>query len=82
MPKGVRLIEWNPKPAPVILTHFSVVTDVWGFIAATLAELRAAMNGQQWLAGHRGVRELVDRLEQCGVIVQIDEAEPTEIPCT
>jgi hypothetical protein len=71
MPEGVRLLEWNLKPAPIILTYFSVVTDVERFVAATLAELKAAMNGQEWQAGHWSVRDLVDRLEQCGVRVEI-----------
>ena len=74
MPEGVRLIRWEPKPAPVILTHYAVVTEVPRFVNATLMELKAALAGQRWLAGHHSVRELVDRLEQCGVLVQVDEA--------
>ncbi len=72
MPLGVRLVSWEPKPAPVILTHCAVVTDVDRFIRTTLLELKAALAGKRWLAGHRTVRELVDRLEQCGVQVQIE----------
>ena len=82
MPPGVRLMRWEPKPAPVLLMHYAVVTDVLRFISMTLLELKAALAGKRWQSGHWSVRELVDRLEQCGVIVQIDEAEPTEIPCT
>jgi hypothetical protein len=69
MPTGVRLLRWEPKPAPVILTHYAVVTDVPRFISMTLLDLKAALAGKQSLAGHRSVRELVDRLEQCGVSV-------------
>lgn len=71
MPPGVRLVRWEPKPAPVILTHDAVVTDVSRFISMTLLELKAALAGKRWQAGHRSVRELVDRLEQCGVILQV-----------
>lgn len=71
MPPGVRLVRWEPKPAPVILTHYAVVTDVSRFISMTLLELKAALAGKRWQAGHRSVRELVDRLEQCGVMLQV-----------
>lgn len=76
MPTGVRLLRWQPKPAPVILTHYAVVTNVSRFISTTLLELNAALSGKQWLAGHRTARELVDRLEQCGVLVEINEQQP------
>jgi hypothetical protein len=71
MPEGVRLLEWNPKPAPVLLTTASLVTDVDQFIADTLAQLDRALRSKQGVAAYRKVRELVDRLEQCGIIVQI-----------
>src|SRR5712692_6262183 len=82
MPPSVRLMHWEPKPAPVILTHYAVVTDVSRFISMTLMELKAALAGKRWQSGHRSVRELVDRLEQCGVILQVSGVEarqPEEI---
>jgi len=72
MPPGVCLVHWEPKPAPVILTRYSVVTDVDRFIRMTLRELEAALAGKRWRCGHRSARELVDRLEQCGVCVEIE----------
>src|SRR3984893_13377572 len=75
MPEGVRLVRWEPKPAPVILTHYAVVTDVLRFISMTLLELKAALAGKQSLAGHRSARELVDRLEECGILVVVTECE-------
>jgi transposase len=75
MPPGVRLVRWEPKPAPVVLTQYSVVTDVTRFVSMTILELRAAIAGKRWQAGHRSVRELIDRLEQCGVIVQVSDVE-------
>lgn len=74
MPEGVRLVRWEPKPAPVILTRYEVVTEVSRFIEMTLLELRAALAGKRWLAGHRSVRELTDRLEQCGLVVKVEGA--------
>ena len=75
MPSGVRLLQWEPKPAPVILTHYAVVTDVLQFISMTLLELKAALADNRWLAGHRSSRELVERLEQCGVLVAVNETD-------
>jgi hypothetical protein len=72
MPPGVRLAHWEPKPAPVVLTQYSVVTDVDRFIRMTLLELKAALAGKRWQAGHRSVRDLIDRLEECGVRVEIE----------
>ena len=72
MPQGVRLTRWEPKPPPVILTRWSVVLDTHGFIAATLRDLGAALAGKTWIAGNCSVRELIDRLEQVGVTVEID----------
>jgi len=71
MPEGVRLLAWNPKPAPVLLTTASVVVNVDQFIADTLAQLDRALHSKQGSAAYRKVRELVDRLEQCGVVVKI-----------
>lgn len=72
MPLGVRLVHWEPKPAPVILTRWSVVTDVDRFIRMTLLELKAALAGKKWQAGHWNARDLADRLEECGVRVQVE----------
>lgn len=71
MPEGIRLIRWEPKQAPVILTQWAVVSDVLRFVQMTMLELRVALAGKRTLAGNHSVRELIDRLEQCGVIVGI-----------
>jgi len=47
MPPGVRLVRWEPKSGPVILTHYAVVTDVSRFISMTLLELRAGLTGKR-----------------------------------
>jgi hypothetical protein len=72
MPTGVRLVRWEPKPAPVVLTHYAVVTNVRRFVSMTLLELKAAIGGKRWRSGHWSVRDLIDRLEQCGVWVQVE----------
>lgn len=75
MPPGVRLLRWEPKPPPVILTHYAVVSDVSRFTSMTLLELKAALAGECWLAGNCSVRELIDRLEQCGVVVEVYQVQ-------
>lgn len=75
MPEDVRLMRWEPKSPPVMLTHYAVVTDVRRFVSMTLLELKAAIAGKRWQSGNWSVRELVDRLEQCGVHVEIESAE-------
>lgn len=72
LPNGTRIVRWEPKAAPVFLTHYDKVTNVWVFVLASLRELEAALAGKRWQSGHRGVRELTDRLEQCGLYVEIN----------
>lgn len=78
MPKRVRIVHWKPKLAPLRLAPFITVTDVPKFISVTLLELKAALAGRRWLAGNWSVRELVDRLEQCGVRVEIEKGESSK----
>jgi len=80
LPPGVRLLAWELKEPPVILTHYAVVTDVPRFVAMTLLELKAALAGKPWQAGHWSVRELVDRLEECGVRVEVEKIDLGETP--
>jgi len=65
------------KPSPVVLTRCAVVTNVSWFISMTLLELKAALAGKCWLAGHWSVREFGDR-EQCGVYVMLEVREAPE----
>jgi hypothetical protein len=80
MPSGVRLVEWKPKPAPVLIEHWSVVCDTHLFIRRTLEQLEHALAWEhgddkaRWLAGHRSSRELQDYLSQVGCVVEIEEA--------
>jgi len=72
MPTGVRLLKWEPKPPPVAIVHMGIVNNVDKFIGATLRELRARLEGRDFLAGNWSLRELVDRLEQVGVEVTVE----------
>lgn len=84
MPEGVHLVRWEPKSAPIALTRVEIVTDVPRFVTMTLLELQAAMIGERWLAGNRSVRELIERLEECGVLVEVERSnasrtQPTDL---
>ena len=69
---GARLLKWEPKKPPVVIIPTGIVTNVDTFIGATLRELRARLEGKDFLAGNWSLRELVDRLEQVGVSVMIE----------
>src|SRR5437899_862494 len=76
MPSGVRLVAWKLKQPPVVLERRSVVIDTRKFALTTLDQLGAALAGENWAAGNWSVRELVDRLEQVGAIVElVDSSE-------
>jgi hypothetical protein len=75
MPSGIRLVEWAPKNPPIAVVRMGIVTNVPKFIASTLLELRARLEGKDFLAGNWSLRELVDRLEQVGVLVQVQHTE-------
>jgi hypothetical protein len=72
MPPGVRLLKWEPKDPPIAIVRMGIVSNVDKFIGATLRELRASLDGKDFLAGNWSLRELVDRLEQAGVSVTVE----------
>jgi hypothetical protein len=78
MPKGVRLIRWKPKTPPVFLARWSVVIETAKFIGITLEALDAALAGKNWLGGNWTVRELVDRLEEVGIEVALEESNDSQ----
>jgi hypothetical protein len=75
MPPGVRLLKWEPKAPPIAIVHMGIVTNVDRFVAATLLQLRARLEGRDSLAGNWSLRELVDRLEQVGVLVTVESIQ-------
>ena len=74
MPLGVRLLKWEPKNPPIAIVRMGIVSDVPMFIAATLLQLRARLESKNLLAGNWSLRELVDRLEQVGVAMEIESS--------
>jgi hypothetical protein len=73
LPSGVRLVAWEPETSPVVLTRCSVVVDVAKFIRTTLGQLEHALAGDNpFLAGHWSVRDLIERLEQVGVKLEVE----------
>jgi hypothetical protein len=72
MPPGVRLLKWQPKDPPIAIVHMGIVSNVNKFVTATLLQLRARLEGKDSLAGNWSLRELVDRLEQVGIAVEIE----------
>jgi hypothetical protein len=75
MPPGVRLRKWEPKDPPIAIVHMGIVSNVDKFVAATLLQLRARLEGKDSLAGNWSLRELVDRLEQVGVLVTVESIQ-------
>jgi hypothetical protein len=71
MPPHIRLVEWNPKKAPIAIDTCSVVVDVPLFIRTTLEQLSASLtNHRRWVGW--SVPQLADRLRQAGVVVEWD----------
>jgi hypothetical protein len=79
MPPGVQLLKWEPKTPPIAVVRMGIVSNVDTFIDATLRELRARLEDEDFLAGNWSLRELVDRLEQVGVVVSV-ETKPSNGP--
>lgn len=71
MPPGVRLIHWNLKKSPVAIESCAVVTDTALFARTTLEQLRVALTQPKRWVGW-SVPQLVDRLAQVGVFVELE----------
>jgi len=73
MPPHVRLVCWNLKEPPVAIEVCSVVTDPALFARTTLNQLAIAISEPTRWVGWT-VPQLIDRLRQIGVVVELDEA--------
>jgi len=71
LPQGVRLVRCEPKVPPVAIDTCSVVTDPILFIHTTIDQLRIALEQPKRCVGWT-VPQLIDRLEQVGVLVTLD----------
>jgi len=73
MPPGVKLVRWEPLPAPVQVNRWLTVTNTHSFIENTLHQLGARLRGDDWSAGNWSCVELVARLEAVGVTVTLQD---------
>jgi hypothetical protein len=71
MPAGVRLVHWEPVPAPVRINRWMTVLDTENFIRITLEQIDARLNGIDWKAGNWTLSELMERLEAVGAFVAL-----------
>jgi len=72
MPPGVKLLRYEPKAPPVALGVCSVVTDISKFIETELRDLDSRLNSPWTIRGGWSVPQILDRLRQVGVEVEID----------
>jgi hypothetical protein len=72
MPQGVRLVRYEPKPAPVRLDVCSVVFDVSKFIESELRALDSRLNDPWTIHGGFTVPQMLDRLAQAGLEVELE----------
>ena len=72
IPRGVKLIRWEPKTAPVMIDVTSIVTDVNKFIEVELRDLDSRLNNPWTIRGGWSVPQIIDRLRQAGLEVEID----------
>lgn len=80
MPIGVVPRRRDPILSPILLTRSTVVIDVSKFVRTTLVQLDSALSGRVGLAGHWSPNELVDRLERCGVVVELPKIHTPDAP--
>jgi hypothetical protein len=73
MPPGVKLVHWEPLPAPVQVNRWMTVTNTQGFIESTVRQLGARLRGDDWGAGNWSCAELLSRLEAVGVTVKLQD---------
>ena len=72
MPAGVRLVRWEPKPAPVAIDVCSIVVDVAKFVQTELSALDSRLNNPWTIRGGFTVPQILDRLAQVGVLVVLE----------
>ena len=73
LPPGVKLVRWEPLPAPVRINRCMTVTNTERFIESTVGQLGARLKGDDWGAGNWSCTELLARLEAVGCVVALDD---------
>jgi hypothetical protein len=72
IPKGVRLICWDPKQSLVAIEVCSVVVDIPKFIERELRALDSRLNNPSTIHGGFSVAQMLNRLAQAGVEVELE----------
>lgn len=72
LPKGVRLLRWEPKAPPVAIDVCSIVVDLSKFIEGELRTLDSRLNNPWTIHGGFSVPQMLDRLRQVGLEVELD----------
>jgi hypothetical protein len=74
LPRGLRVVEWKLKEAPVAIETCAVVTEPGLFARTTIQQLGIAFeNRKRWVGW--SVPQLMDRLAQVGVRVAFEADE-------
>jgi hypothetical protein len=72
LPRGIRLIRWEPKSPPVAIDVCSVVADIFKFIHSELRALDSRLNDPWTIHGGFTVPQMLDRLAQAGLEVELE----------
>jgi hypothetical protein len=77
LPRGVRLVRYQPKTPPVAIQVVSIANDIDKFLRHYLRELDARLNSPVQIRGGGSVFEILDKLAEVGVELAI-ETPPRE----
>lgn len=80
LPRGLRLVRYEPKQPPICIESYAVVSDVEKFIEAELRELDARLHNPIQIRAGWGIFTILDWLRQCGVELEIVWPEPLTSP--
>lgn len=80
MPKGIRLVRWEPKTAPVVIDVCSEAVEVPKFIESELRMLDSRLNDPWTIRGGFTVPQMLDRLAQAGVEVELEPRGVASMP--
>jgi hypothetical protein len=80
MPKGIRLVRWEPKTATVLIDVCSEVVDVPKFIESELRALDSRLNDPWTIHGGFTVLQMLGRLAQAGVEVELEPKGVASLP--
>ena len=72
LPKGVQLVRYSPKSPPVAIDMCSVVVDVSKFVQSELRTLGSRLNNPVTIHGGFTVPQMLDRLRQVGLEVELE----------